>query len=226
MHSIDDPNFQDNRDYNYNNTTNSERQEYDIIINLIPKDVKIIDLGCGDGTLLKRIEDEKNAICKGVEISESGVSSSLQKGLDVIKHKIDEKLPFKNNTFDYSICNVTIQMVNYPEVLLNEMKRISKFQIISFPNFGFYKNRLQLLFKGKMPDSMLFGYNWYNTGHIHQLSIKDFKELIYSMKDLKIIKQEIVKPSNILKCLLMKMFPNLFQYISIFVTQRIDTTDV
>lgn len=226
MHSIDDPNFQDNRDYNYKGTTNPGREEYDIIVNLIPKNAKIIDLGCGDGTLLKRIKEEKNAHCKGVEISESGVSSCIQKGLDVIKNKIDEKLPFENNAFDYSICNVTIQMVNYPEVLLNEMKRISKYQIISFPNYSFYKNRLQLLFKGKMPDSMLFGYNWYNTGHIHQLSIKDFKELIYKMKDLKIIKQEFVRPNNFLKYLLMKMLPNLFQYITIFVTQKIEDENV
>ena len=221
MYEVDNPNFQDNRNYNYSNTINNGREEYNLIINLIPEISKVIDLGCGDGTLLKKLNDEKKAICKGIEISNSGIAACLQKGLDVIKNKIDEELPFPDDSFDYAICNVTIQMVNYPEVLLKEMKRISKYQIISFPNFGFYKNRFQLLCKGRMPDSMLFGYNWYNTGHIHQLSIKDFKELINKTNNFKIIRQDFVRPNNFVKYLLMKIFPNLFQYIPVFVTQKI-----
>jgi methionine biosynthesis protein MetW len=82
-----------------------------------------------------------------------------------------------NKQFDYAICNVTIQMVMYPEVLVSEMKRIAHYQIISFPNFAQLLNRLDLLLRGRMPKPMLFGYDWYNTGHIHQLSVKDFLKL-------------------------------------------------
>jgi methionine biosynthesis protein MetW len=77
-------------------------------------------------------------------------------------------------SFDYAICNVTLQMVMYPEVTLREMKRIAQCQIISFPNFAFLLNRLELLLLGRMPRRMLSGYSWYNTGHIHQFSIRDF----------------------------------------------------
>ncbi len=221
MYNVDDPEYQDNRDYNYKDTNSIYREEYDLILNIISENSKVIDLGCGDGTLLKKIIEEKKAVCKGVELSESGVISCREKGLDVIKHKIDNKLPFEDNAFDFSICNVTIQMVSYPEILLSEMKRISKYQIISFPNFAFYKNRLELLFKGKMPGKMLFGYKWFNSGHIHQLSIKDFKELITKTGDMKIIKQIFVPPKNNIQKILMKISPNLFQYIPIFVTQKI-----
>lgn len=107
-------------------------------------------------------------------------------------------------------------MVLYPEVLLSEMKRISKYQIISFPNFAFYKNRLQLMFGGRMPTKMLFGYEWFNTGHIHQLSIKDFKYFISSCNDWEIIKEVCVKESSAIKNILMQFFPNLFQQVPIF----------
>jgi methionine biosynthesis protein MetW len=138
--------------------------------------------------------------------------------LDVTRGRIDARLPFDNDSFDYSICNVTIQMVNYPEVLLNEMKRISKYQIISFPNFAFYKNRLDLLFNGRMPKPMLFGYKWYNTGHLHQLSIKDFNNLVQDAGGLKILDTYYLASGNPLFNLLMKLLPNLFQIMKIVLT--------
>ena len=177
MQNIDDPIFQDNRKYNYSDTINVEREEYKKIVELIPERSKIIDLGCGNGNLIEMLINKKNVSAIGIDISDSGLSECKQKGLDVVHGEIDKKLDFKDDEFDYAICNVTIQMVNYPEVLLSEMKRIATYQIISFPNFAFYKNRLKLLFKGKMPDNMLFEYKWFNSGHIHQLSIKDFEEL-------------------------------------------------
>jgi len=108
----------------------------------------------------------------------------------------------------------------YPETLIREMKRISKYQIISFPNFAFYKNRLDLLFKGKMPEKMLFGYKWYNTGHIHQLSIKDFIELVNEIGGFEVLKQTYVKSDSVIKNFLMKLFPNLFQQVSIFLLSK------
>jgi len=220
MNHIDDPHFQDNRNYNYSETNESERLEHSIITDLLSDNSTAIDLGCGNGILLEKLISKRRAKCKGIEISDSAVELCRKKGLDVSKGKIDEKLPFDDNSFDYSICNVTIQMVNYPEVLLGEMKRISKFQVISFPNFAFYKNRLDLLLNGKMPRPMLFGYKWYNTGHMHQLSIKDFYELLDNIGGMKIREVVLQKSKNPLKNYLMKSFPNLFQVLPVFLTEK------
>ena len=107
-------------------------------------------------------------------------------------------------------------MVMYPEVLLNEMKRISKYQIVSFPNFAHYKNRLDLLFKGKMPKPMLFGYKWYNTGHIHQLSIKDFYELVDDVGGMKVLKIKNLMGPNPIKRFISMVIPNVFVPETIF----------
>ena len=117
----------------------------------------------------------------------------------LFKEEIDEPLSYADNEFDLSICHITIQMVMYPEVLLKEMKRISKFQIISFPNFAFYKNRMDLLFNGRMPKPMLFGYKWFSTGHIHQFSLKDFEYLVGNIGGLKITSKNFISSKNVLK---------------------------
>lgn len=222
MSKLDSPLHNDNRSYDYSNTFTEEREEYKLICDLVEPNSKVIDLGCGNGSLLEKLIKEKNVAAEGVELSESGIAVCKEKGLKVHKGRIDEKLPFADNSFDYSICNVTIQMVMYPEVLLSEMKRISKYQIISFPNFAHYKNRLDLLLKGRMPKPMLFGYNWYNTGHIHQLSIKDFYELIENVWGMRILKKEYLTGSSQLKNIISGFSPNLFVPIIIYLLTKTD----
>lgn len=219
---IDKPALNDNRNYNYSGFEEFTRPDYNYIIELVEENSKVVDLGCGNGSLINLLKKNKNCVVKGVEISDSGVQISKSRGLEVIKGRIDEKLPFSDNEFDFSICHVTIQMLMYPEILLREMKRISKYQIISFPNFAFYKNRFELLVKGKMPQKMLFGYKWYNTGHIHQLSIRDFIELVNEIGGFKILKQTFVETDSAIKNFLMKLFPNLFQQVSIFLLSKYD----
>src|SRR5882724_12824551 len=133
---FDEPGTNDNRNYNYENFASFERVEYPIIADMVERNSKVIDLGCGNGSLLEKLIKEKNVDGRGIEISKSGVEVCLKKGLHVTEGKIDEPLPFADNSFDYAICNVTIQMVMYPEVVLKEMKRIARYQIISFPNFA------------------------------------------------------------------------------------------
>jgi len=149
--SIDQPDRNDNRNYDYSAFPIEERPEYTRIIPYIKPQTSILDLGCGNGSLLQKLIREKNVAGVGMEISETGVQICRQKGLQVMQGFIDEPLPFPDNTFDYAICNVTIQMVRYPEILLSEMKRVARFQIVSFPNFAFYKNRIEMLLKGRMP---------------------------------------------------------------------------
>lgn len=221
---IDIPNNNDNRNYNYSGYEDFERPDYKFIIELVEKNSTLIDLGCGNGSLMQKLISDKNVEATGIEISESGVEICRKKNLKVNLGRIDEKLPFNENEFDYSICHLTLQMVMYPEILLKEMKRISKYQIISFPNFAFYKNRIELLINGRMPKKMLFGYSWYNTGHIHQLSIKDFEELIKIIGGLEIIRKSFIK-SNSFKDKIVVLFPNLFMQFPIYLLRKTNETN-
>lgn len=165
----------DNRNYIYDHDQITTRPEYPYIENWITEKARVIDLGCGNGALLQSIRKSKNIIDAGIEISTTGVDICKKYGLQVSQGRIDVKLSqIPNDSFDFAVCNVTIQMVMNPEIVLQEMKRIARFQIVSFPNFAFLWQRLDLLFTGRMPRRLLYGYDWYNTGHIHQLSINDF----------------------------------------------------
>jgi len=210
----------DNRKYDYSNLPDEERKEYSIVVGYVRPNSRVLDLGCGNGALLFRLKEEKHVEGRGLEISDSGVRVCLQRGLQVQQGRIDEPLPFKDNEFDYAICNVTIQMVLFPEVLMKEMKRVSKYQIISFPNFAFWKNRLDLMFKGRMPKPMLFNYSWYNTGHIHQLSFADFLHFVNDIGGLKIIDRKYIEPNDPFRKILALMFPNLFQLIGIYLLEK------
>lgn len=216
---IDNPLLNDNRDYQYNGEYYN-RHEFSVIKNWIPKNSKIIDLGCGNGALMSYLKKE-NIDVEGIEIAKSGVEVCLKNGLKVIRGAIDEKATYQiysDYQFDYSICNVTIQMVKYPEILINEMKRISKYQIISFPNFAYLENRFDLFFNGVMPRKMLYRYKWYNTGHIHQLSIKDFKNFCRE-NNLRIIKR---KDFGCFSFISQWLWPNLFSKESIFLCKKYD----
>lgn len=213
----------DNRNYKYDLNSISKREEYSIIERLLNNKSKVIDLGCGDGTLLGLLRKKKNVkIADGIEISETGVKVSKKKGLNVWQGSIDIPLKkIKDKSYDYAICNVTLQMVMYPEVLISEMLRISDKQIISFPNFAFILNRIELLLKGKMPQFMISGYKWYSTGHIHQLSILDFKDYCKQNK-IKILKEEYIIPRTpiFIPDFILKLFPNLFSSMAVFLTTK------
>lgn len=218
---INSPEHNDNRNYDYTGIESEVRKEYEVIEGFIDTPSSIIDLGCGNGSLLHSLMQKgKCTRAVGLEISESGVEISKKKGIDARLGRIDETLPFADEEFDLSVCNVTIQMVMYPEVLLKEMKRISKKQIVSFPNFGFYRNRLDMLLHGRMPKPCMFGYSWYSTGHIHQLSISDFKELVERVGGLEIEKFSTVFSNNSFKDTLTGMFPNLFSLLPLFLLRK------
>lgn len=218
--NIDDPAINDNRSYDFALAPDGGRKEFNIITELIPNNSTVIDLGCGNGTLLQQLQKNRSAVVRGIELSSSGVEICQKKGLDVIQGRIDERLPFPDNSFQYAICNVTIQMVLYPEVLLREMKRIARYQIVSFPNFAFYRNRLQFMTHGAMPTAMLFGYRWFNTGHIHQLSLLDFRSLVQQMGGLTERGLYTVPDNNVIKQKFIDAFPNLFMLLPIVVLEN------
>ena len=213
--------LRDNRNYNYGQFSVSDRREYAIISRWVKKGSKVIDLGSGDGSLLKILKDENNTKGVGIEISSSGVKAAREKGVESKVGRIDIKLAYKDKEFDYAICNVTLQMVMYPEILLTEMKRISKHQIITFPNFAFILNRFDLLINGIMPRVMIPTYKWYSTGHIHQLSIQDFR-IFCKEKGLKIVEIAHIGPGGLFywpSKIFVRLLPNLFSMVGIFVTK-------
>jgi methionine biosynthesis protein MetW len=213
--NIDNPEKNDNRYYDFSNEDFYSRAEFPVITDWLSVGNKIIDLGCGNGSLMKYLKENKNVEIEGIEIAPSGVDFCLRQGLNARQGEIDKAntyIEYTDKQFDFAICNVTLQMVQYPEVLLKEMIRISRQQIISFPNFAYFENRLQLLFKGVMPKKMLFGYNWYNTGHIHQLSLKDFTNFCKN-NNMEIIK---VYHLGCFRKIANLIWPNLFSKESIF----------
>lgn len=216
----------DNRSYKFSPDSIAKREEYPIIANWIPKGSKVVDLGSGDGSLLALLK-QKGVIGEGIEIAASGVQATRRKGIKARQGRIDVNLPYKDKQFDFAICNVTVQMVMYPEVLLLEMKRIAKKQIVTFPNFAFILNRVDLMLAGKMPKTMIPGYKWYSTGHIHQLSLQDYLDFC-AEHGLRVLDTHHIGP-DVLKFGLinfprsiLKKYPNVFASTAIFLTKGIE----
>lgn len=210
----------DNRNYQYSIGSISKREEFEIIYDLILFGSKVLDLGCGDGTLLSMLNGKK-IHGEGIDSSSSGVEATRKKGIKAKQGRIDSTLSYKDNQFDYAICNVTLQMVMYPEILIKEMCRIARYQIISFPNFAFFLNRLDLLINGRMPRVMIPGYKWFSTGHIHQFSVADFKDFC-NMNNIQILKSNYIFPKRIIFVpqIILRPFPNMFASTAIFLTKR------
>ena len=150
---------------------------YQNVLEIISEGSRVLDLGCGDGSLLQLLRDKKNIHPFAVELSESGVSKCIEKGLFCYQADIDDGLSdYKDASFDYVILNQTLQSVKRPSFVINEILRIGKVAIISFPNFAHYPVRLKISFFGTMPKSKSIPYDWYDTPNIHMLTIKDFRK--------------------------------------------------
>ena len=151
------------------------KEEFKIIANSVQKDKSILDVGCGDGELMKFIYENISKKIRGLEISKDNVQKCIQKGLTVIEGNAEIDLQqFPNNSFDYVILSQTLQAFLNPEKVISDLLRIGKTSIVTIPNFGFWKVRFNLLFKGTMPVTKTLPNEWYNTPNLHMCSIKDF----------------------------------------------------
>ncbi len=157
---------------------NNLRKDLNLIANLIEDNSKIIDIGCGDGELLDFLSKNKNAKIQGLEIDQKKVNKCVAKGLSVIQGDADKDLSlYPEKSFEYVILSQTIQATLEPKKILSELTRIGEKVIVSIPNFGFWKVRLDLLFKGKMPITRKLNSTWFDTDNIHLCTIFDFLEL-------------------------------------------------
>ena len=164
------------------------KPNYNLVAGLIPPNSSVLDLGCGDGVLLKELVDGKNVNGLGFEINQDSAVKALEKGLQVIQGNIDEGLlDFEDKQWDYVILNQTLQSTIKPDYVVDEMLRIGKKVIVSFPNFAYWRVRFYLFFRGKMPKSDFLPFEWYNTPNIHLLTINDFFEFC-KKRDIKIEK--------------------------------------
>ena len=151
------------------------KPEFKIISNLIVSNSHVLDVGCGDGILMEFLIKEKNVNIRGIEISKTKVQNCIAKGLTIIEGNAEEDLKqFPDKSFDYVILSQTLQAFLNPEKVINELLRIGKQAIVTIPNFGYWKIRLHLLFKGTMPITRTLPDEWYNTPNIHLCTIRDF----------------------------------------------------
>ncbi len=154
------------------------KREFEIIADLLPKNSRVLDVGCGDGTLMDFLLKEKNIDVRGLELEEENVETCISKGLSVIEGNAETELnQFPDKSFDYVILSQTLQAFYNPVNVLDHLLRIGKSSIVSIPNFGYWKVRTSLLFLGKMPETKSLPYKWYDTPNLHMCTIKDFYEL-------------------------------------------------
>ena len=164
------------------------KKEFQIISELIENNTRVLDVGCGDGTLMKYLKDQKNVDTRGLEISKDKIQICVSKGLTVIEGNAEEDLKqFPSSSFNYAILSQTLQAFYNPEKVIDDLLKVADKAIITIPNFGFWKVRLDLLVKGTMPVTKNLPDEWYNTPNLHMCTIKDFFNFC-SKKKIKLFK--------------------------------------
>ena len=154
------------------------RRDLRLIADMIEPGTRVLDIGCGDGALLAYLAREKDVDARGIELSQSGVNAGVRHGLSVIQGDADRDLDaFPDDAFDVVVLSQTLQATRQPRHVLEALLRIGKRAIVSFPNFGFWRIRLGLLLRGRMPVSELLNHSWYDTPNIHLCTIRDFAAL-------------------------------------------------
>ena len=197
------------------------KSEYKIITDIIEANTRVLDVGCDDGTLMEFLKKNKNVDIRGIEISKEKVQTCISKGLTVIEGNAELDLKqFPNDSFDYVVLGQTLQAFINPEIVIKELLRVGKKAIVTIPNFGHWKVRINLLTKGTMPVTKTIPHHWYNTPNLHMCTIKDFvgfsKVINFKIfKSLALINKNVstINNSNL-------FFKNLFAELGIFLIEK------
>ena len=193
------------------------KKEFKVIADLLPNNTRVLDVGCGDGSLMSLLNEEKHIEVRGLELNQENVQECIHKGLPVIQGNAETELhQFPDKSFDYVVLSQTLQAFYEPEKVLRNLLRIGKSVVISIPNFGFWKVRIKLLFFGEMPVTKTLPNTWYNTPNLHMCTIKDLFNFCDEKKiNIKKVvgvnenKTSIIKKSNL-------EVKNLFSKVGIF----------
>ena len=189
-----------------------------IINSWVPENSKVIDFGCGDGSLLKELFENKQVLGYGVEINDTKIEKCIEKGVPVIKLDIDKGLnDFMSSNFDLSIMARSIQCLKNPDLALNRMLELSKRCVVTLPNFGYWRCRINLA-SGKMPITPELPSSWYETENIHLCTIKDFENLC--LKENISIKDKVFINRNGDQGGLSKINPNLFAVEGVYLLEK------
>ena len=195
--------------------------EYKIISDIITEKTRVLDVGCDDGSLMEFLKKEKNVDIRGIEISKEKVQTCISKGLTVIEGDAEFDLKqFPNKSFDYVVLGQTLQAFINPEAVIKELLRVGNKAIVTIPNFGHWKVRLNLLVKGTMPVTKTLPNDWYNTPNIHMCTIKDFFKFSETM-NFKIFKSFALMNKNVSTINSSNLsFKNLFCELGIFLIEK------
>ena len=176
---------------------------------------RVLDLGCGDGSLLEWLQKNRNISGYGVDINPENVLSCLKKKVNIIQADLDAGLTdFEDGSFDYVIMTQALQALQFPHQTLAEMVRVGRKSIVTFPNFGLWKHRVYLAMKGRMPVSKALPAQWYDTQNIHLCTVRDFEQFC-KQQSLHIAKWDIVDYEHRSDAL-MKLWPNLFGEVALY----------
>lgn len=200
------------------------RFDLQIIAELIDKNCRVLDLGCGKGELMEFLQDQKQAEICGIEKDEAKVISGIERGLPILHGDINlETQDFADQAFDYVILSQTLHQVYQPEKIITEILRIGKKAVVSFPCFNHLLIRLQLLFGGRAPVTEELPYQWYDTPNIRVLTLKDFRVFCARHK-IQILKEIAISSHHRnISGKLVRISPNLFAKYGIFLLKRINT---
>lgn len=195
------------------------RPEFQYIVEIVKPGSSVLDLGCGEGNLMKALQKQKRARVQGIELSDTAVQACVEKGLFVYHGDLDEGLAdFNDHSVDYVILTSTIQVLHRPDLLILEAARVGKKCVISVPNFGYWGVRFQLLFEGVMPKTSRLPYEWYDTPNIHLTTIKDFKRFCREHSLRVISETDLVIGDD--SCKHVRMLPNFLADYGIFVLEQ------
>ncbi len=201
-------------------TAEGVRRDYEFIVDSVSYGARVLDLGSGEGTLLKMLVDRKNVRGTGIEVVEARVYEAVEKGLTVHHGDFYEALAYyPDNSFDYVILSQTLQQAQDTVKILMEALRVGRFLVASFPNFAHWKPRLQLLFTGRAPVTRSLPFQWYDTPNIHSLSIKDFESFARAQR-IRIAKSFYMRRRG-----RVRVWPNLRAAYGVFVLQKRDGGD-
>ncbi|GAB6041160.1 methionine biosynthesis protein MetW [Endothiovibrio diazotrophicus] len=192
------------------------RPDLELISEWIEPGSRVLDLGCGDGTLLKHLAEHRGVSGYGLEIEPENIVRCIRNGVDVIQSDLDEGLSdyFDDDSFDYVVMTQTLQAVHYPAWMLKEMLRVGREGIVTFPNFGHWRSRMQIALGGHMPKHASIPYEWYDTPNIHFCTFQDFEELCRH-EEIRILDRCVADYLH-RSSLGMKLLPNLLGEMAIY----------